>query len=450
MPWARAPRSGGPRVAVGSGHSTHPPVECSDPGHAEAVGKWALDSPPSSAHFATGSVGVSAAALWRAGGGDLATVAPEDVGQPDDEDDGDERDAQRPGQVEQGRHDECAERRAHRRRQPGPAASPPRVEGAGRGTPPDAWSRCSAASCSSCDCSRLPRRHGPLLVEADPRSARSGRGRHGHRPRTQFSSRCSPASPDFSGWNWVAAQGPILDRGDELRTVTRPRDPGRDPGEGAGGLERPLLHGIRVDEVEALVLDAARRAREPAATSTSDQPMWGTTAAGRRSTVPGHSPSPSSGCSDGSVEPSKSTCMPTQTPSTGRPPLRRRPMMRGPCAAARPAMQAWKLPTPGTKSPSHSSAAAGSASASPSRRRARGHARPSGRCRCRSRGRRRRHSSRRLHRQSAPLALGMPTTRGSRAMAARSARATALNCASTMWWGSRPASTRTCRQSPAL
>ena len=28
-------------------------------------------------------------------------------------------------------------------------------------------------------------------------------------------------------------------------------------------------------------------------------------------------------------------------------------MMRGPWAAARPAMQAWKLPTPGTKSPSH-------------------------------------------------------------------------------------------------
>ena len=31
------------------------------------------------------------------------------------------------------------------------------------------------------------------------------------------------------------------------------------------------------------------------------------------------------------------------------------------------------------------------------------------------------------------------------AIAARSARATALNCASTTWCGSRPASTRTCR-----
>src|SRR4029079_18324668 len=43
----------------------------------------------------------------------------------------------------------------------------------------------------------------------------------------------------------------------------------------------------------------------------------------------------------------------------------------------------------------------------------------------------------------------MPTTRGSRATAARRARATALNCASTMWWGSRPASTRTWRQRAA-
>ena len=29
------------------------------------------------------------------------------------------------------------------------------------------------------------------------------------RPRTQFSSSVAPASPDFSGWNWVAARGPF-------------------------------------------------------------------------------------------------------------------------------------------------------------------------------------------------------------------------------------------------
>ena len=119
-------------------------------------------------------------------------------------------------------------------------------------------------------------------------------------------------------------------------------------------------------------------------------------------------------------------------------------MMRGPWAAASPAMQAWKLPTPGTKSPSHSSAASGSADSVTDRpdplERTHGGA----------------HVATAVvedddvlgHR--APLALGMPTTRGSRAIAARRARATALNCASTMWWGSRPASTRTCRQRPAL
>ena len=53
------------------------------------------------------------------------------------------------------------------------------------------------------------------------------------------------------------------------------------------------------------------------------------------------------------------------------------------------------------------------------------------------------------HRDKVPFALGTPITRESTATAARSARATALNWASTMWWGSRPASTRTCRAMPA-
>ena len=51
---------------------------------------------------------------------------------------------------------------------------------------------------------------------------------------------------------------------------------------------------------------------------------------------------------------------------------------------------------------------------------------------------------------SAPLVEGIPLTRGSVSTAPRSARATALNCASTIWCGSRPASTSTCRQMPAL
>lgn len=39
---------------------------------------------------------------------------------------------------------------------------------------------------------------------------------------------------------------------------------------------------------------------------------------------------------------------------------------------------------------------------------------------------------------SAPFVLGTPCTRGSRAQASLSARATALNWASTIWWALRP------------
>src|ERR1035438_6238918 len=47
-----------------------------------------------------------------------------------------------------------------------------------------------------------------------------------------------------------------------------------------------------------------------------------------------------------------------------------------------------------------------------------------------------------------PLVLGTPALRGSGATAARSARATALNWASTRWCGLRPVTSR-CRQMPA-
>ena len=76
------------------------------------------------------------------------------------------------------------------------------------------------------------------------------------------------------------------------------------------------------------------------------------------------------------------------------------------------------------------------------RRPARARARRSGGCPTRSRGRRppgswpvRGHSA---------LGRGHAVSRGSSATASRSARANALNCASTMWCGSRPDSTRTC------
>src|SRR5690606_29906929 len=50
----------------------------------------------------------------------------------------------------------------------------------------------------------------------------------------------------------------------------------------------------------------------------------------------------------------------------------------------------------------------------------------------------------------APLVDGTPLTRGSGSTACRSARATALYCASVMWCGSRPYSVRTCSAIRAL
>ena len=52
--------------------------------------------------------------------------------------------------------------------------------------------------------------------------------------------------------------------------------------------------------------------------------------------------------------------MPTQMPSTGRPPASRRPMIRGPSTARSPAMHEAKAPTPGTTRPSASSASCAS------------------------------------------------------------------------------------------
>lgn len=44
--------------------------------------------------------------------------------------------------------------------------------------------------------------------------------------------------------------------------------------------------------------------------------------------------------------------MPTQMPSTGRPPDSLRPMIQSPRTPLSPAMQASNAPTPGTSSPS--------------------------------------------------------------------------------------------------
>ena len=283
----------------------------------------------------------------------------------------DERDAQRPGQVEQGRHDECAERRAHRRRAARAAAPPPRVEGAGRGAP-----RCARRRPPSAPAARLA---AGFLVATVPSSSRPPPP-----ARRQGSARSQAADPVLEqvqpgvagllGVELGRAQGPILDRGDELRTVTRPRDRGARPWR----RRRWAPASTAARHTSGRSRSARARRRRTGATRRRPRPPTSPCAARRRPGAarpcPATPRSPSSGCSDGSVEPSKSTCMPTHTPSTGRPPLMRRPMMRGPCAAARPAMQAWKLPTPGTKSPSHSRARRGSdvsVTVAPTRSRAR-------------------------------------------------------------------------------
>ena len=110
-------------------------------------------------------------------------------------------------------------------------------------------------------------------------------------------------------------------------------------------------------------------------------------------------------------------------------------MISSPPTARSPAMHAANAPTPGTTSPSAASAAAVSAvtvdlGAGPFQRPLRGpqvaravveHHDPAARAG-----------------HSTPLVLGMPPPRGSGAAAARSARANALNWASTMWCGLRP------------
>src|SRR5450759_5066869 len=86
-----------------------------------------------------------------------------------------------------------------------------------------------------------------------------------------------------------------------------------------------------------------RKRRDVGAGSTVAQPMCGTIGASSRSTTPGHSPRPgvATPCS---TPVSNITCIPTQIPSTARPPARRRPMICGPRTASRPFITAAKAP----------------------------------------------------------------------------------------------------------
>ena len=271
-------------------------------------------------------------------------------------------------------------------------------------------------------------------------------------PPASSSSTVAPASPDFSGWNWVAHERTVLDA--RRRTARRARPSVTRVRRGTVGDRVHSVSGVGVHEVEPLVRDAGEQQRARRGASTVFQPMCGRTGACssldvRRATR--RRPSVATPCS---TPRSNSTCMPTQMPSTGRPPASRAPTDgRRPSTAARPAMHAANAPTPGTTRPSASSAASRSAVTVDVGADALERAlRPSAGCPTRSRGRRRDgRAHRRAHASRAgQRALGRRArrrTRGSSATASRSARATALNCASTTWCALRPASTRTCRRS---
>ena len=115
---------------------------------------------------------------------------------------------------------------------------------------------------------------------------------HRRRPSTQLRSSRAPASPDFSGWNWVAHSGPFstaaTNRSPPCSAQVHQRRAGA-----AVGDQLPVADAVGVHEVEPLVLDAGEQHATRAATSTVFQPMCGTTGACSRSTPPGHSPQPS-------------------------------------------------------------------------------------------------------------------------------------------------------------
>ena len=242
-----------------------------------------------------------------------------------------------------------------------------------------------------------------------------------------------------TGWRTAGRSRPPRRTG---RRRARPRSPAGARG-AVVGPQRPVAHAVGVHEVEPLVLDARRTASCPRAPRRCSSPCGVRRAPAAARRRPGHSSSPgvSTPCS---TPCSKSTCMPTQMPSTGRPPASRRPMISWPSDRAQPvdagreradarARRARRRPSPAARSAVSVTVRAGPLE--------------------------RAHGGADVARavvedddvgasatQSDALgARARPVSRGSKATASRSARATALNCASTRWCGSRPDSTRTCR-----
>ena len=82
-------------------------------------------------------------------------------------------------------------------------------------------------------------------------------GRH-RSPSTHERSRAAPASPDFSGWNWVAGSGPFSTAATNRSPPCSAQVTSGRPGQVVGH-QGPVADGVGVHEVEALVLDAGEQ-----------------------------------------------------------------------------------------------------------------------------------------------------------------------------------------------
>ena len=108
---------------------------------------------------------------------------------------------------------------------------------------------------------------------------------------TQLRSSAAPASPDFSGWNWVADSGPFS-------TAATNRSPPCSAQVTSGArvrslvTQRPVAHGVGVHEVEPLALDAGEQHACPRGPRRCSSPCAARRAPAAARRRPGHSSQP--------------------------------------------------------------------------------------------------------------------------------------------------------------
>ncbi len=147
----------------------------------------------------------------------------------------------------------------------------------------------------------------------------------------------------FSGWNWVADNGPSSARHERAPVL-------------GGRVTGPRAGRVGVHEVEAFGSIAGEE-REPGAADTTFQPMWGSTAAPWiRSTAPAAGQAKAAhALLRTRLEQHLHADADAEHRTAGRHPLARSPRRRRP--PSMPSTQAAKAPTPGTTSPSRRAAA---------------------------------------------------------------------------------------------